>query len=158
MAIMPARREDRPETQKQLLVERETMTEAAFVCHAVIENPDTPEDMREHALNVFSDVNFWLAFSDARGCPTDRTIRMLPIGFKWPGFFTDMVEVLLIYSPRNVIDERSGQVALARWAAKEIDDEGYSSDWRLDMYDALNKVVASLKAAADDAELVEVDS
>jgi hypothetical protein len=159
MAIIPARRDDRPAGTKELLIERDTMTEAAFLCIRTIDDPATPDDVREHARNVFSDLNFWLAFSDARSYPGERTIRMVPIGMHWPGFYAEMVEELLIDLGPKVVDDQPARVALARHTAKLVDEQGFSTDYRLDSLDALNEVLASLKAAADEAEeLAEVET
>jgi hypothetical protein len=89
-----------PKPAKELLVERETMTQVAFVCNDVIDNPNSKEEQREAARKVYDDAGFWLMYSEAAGGPYDRVIKLMPAGMKWGGFYRDMVDEFLLLPGR----------------------------------------------------------
>jgi len=143
-----------PKPAKDLLVERDTMTQAAFVCHDVIADPNSTEERREAARKVFDDLDFWLCYSEAAGGPFDRVIKLMPAGMKWPGFYRDMVDEFLLDLGAEVVAAHPGMVEIARHAASLADTDAYSLDFRLDALDSLNVVLAALKRAAE-VELAE---
>src|SRR6516225_9301750 len=142
-----------PKPAKDLLVERETMTQVAFVGAATIDDPATPEDRREAARKVYADVGFWLMYSEAAGGRFDRVVKLMPAGMKWPGFYRDMLDEYLLDLGAEVVEQHPALVEMARHAATLADEDSYSVDFRLDALGALNVVMGSLKGFADDEVL-----
>jgi hypothetical protein len=143
-----------PKPARDLLVERDTMTQAAFVCHDVIADPSSTEERRDAARKVFDDLNSWLRYSEAAGGRWDRVVKMMPAGMKWAGFYRDMLDEFLLDLGAEVVEAHPALVEMARHAANLADTDGYSLDFRLDALDSLNVVLAALKRAAE-VELAE---
>jgi hypothetical protein len=94
-------------TEKTLIVERQDIERCAKLAAAVADGG--PDELREDAHRVFEDTSFWLLY----GIPTDgRSIRMVPAGFRWPGYYVEMVAEFLLDLPGDVRSEFPGQVSL----------------------------------------------
>jgi hypothetical protein len=134
-----------------LVVTRDWLVKASLIAGSVIEDEDQPDDLRADA----ADVEFMLSevlLHQSHSADGERSIRLLPIGFKWAQFYTQMVDEFVLDLPAEVREDMPVHILMARMAAKYTDDGLYSSDFRLDAYDALNTILAALKAAAADDE------
>jgi hypothetical protein len=103
----------------RLVVQRETLTQAAFVVAATISDPATPEDRREAARKVAEDLGFWLMFGDGRA---DGVIQLEPAGFKWGAFYSDLVEEFLLDLGCDVVEDHPALAEMARHAAELVDE------------------------------------
>ncbi len=149
--------------RNDLLVTREALVRASFVAAAVVDDDSQPDELRCDA----KDVEFWLSeilLHRPHGYGADgkreRLIRLLPIGFRWPQHYTQMVDEFLLDLPTEVREDMPAHALMARLAAKYVDDGLLSSDFRLDAYDCLNQILAALKREAqddDDAEELVTD-
>jgi hypothetical protein len=122
---------------------------------AVTDDDTAPEELRADAAAVEFTLSEVLCFQ-SHAAEGERSIRLVPIGFTWPQFYTQMVEEFVVDLPPEVREGMPAHVLMARKAAKYTDDALYSTDFRLDSYDALNTILAALKAEVEDVgELVE---
>jgi hypothetical protein len=61
-----------------------------------------------------------------------------------------MVDEFLVDVGEGVVAEQPAWVVLAKHCAALVDNALYSSDFRLDCYDALNQILTRLKPPEDD--------
>jgi hypothetical protein len=100
-----------------------------------------------------SDIEFALSEAlcfQSHSADGERSIRLIPVGFRWAQFHTQTVDELLVDLGEDVVAENPAWVALAKHAAALVDDALYSSDFRLDCYDALSEILARLKPVEGD--------
>ena len=140
--------------RNELLVTREWMVRASQVAGAVVDDESQPDELRAGAADVEFMLSEVLLYQDHSADGT-RSIRMLPILFGWPQGVTSMLDEFLLDVGADVVAEHPAQVLMARLAAKYCDDGLFSSDFRLDAYDALNQILAALTRAAQDEEAAE---
>jgi hypothetical protein len=70
----------------------------------------------------------------------------VPIAFGplWAGYFTEMTEVFLADLGGEVTSRCQLQTVMARQAAKAVDRQDYGTDYRPDMFQSLNEILAGL--------------
>jgi hypothetical protein len=131
---------------RPLLVDRSDLTACAWLAAAVADDDREPDDVRQDVRDLLRDMTHVLLYGEPGG---GRSIKLIPVGFRWPGFFVDMVAEFLVDLDDEVKAERPAQVHLAQYAATLVDREGFSIDFRLDSLDALNVILASLRGTDD---------
>jgi hypothetical protein len=116
----------------------DAMARAAW---AVVDNPDgfTPEQLDAND-QLLDDLTMVICYGP------EYYGRLVPCGFHplWGGFFTLMLEEFLMDLGEEVCEAHPTLVVVARQAAKACDYQGYGTDYRLDMLQNLNKILASL--------------
>lgn len=135
-------------TRYTAAVNRDDLTRATQLAYAVIDDDSQPDELRNAAVDVSFVLSEALCYQF--GVEGQREIRLIPIGMKWPQFYSDLVSELLVDLGEEVCEGMPAHVLMARQIAKYVDDMLFSTDFRLDAYDCLNQILASLKAAADD--------
>jgi hypothetical protein len=139
----------------QLILSRDTLVKASQVAAHVVDDAGQSDEMRDAAYFVEFCLSEAL-LHQSHSADGERSIRLLPIMFGWPNAYSDMVDELLLDLGEDVVAENPARVAIAKHAARLVDDALYSSDFRMDAYDALNEILAGLKAEAEvDEEVVE---
>lgn len=138
-------------TTKKVVVEREAVEYAAWLSALAIDGVITLPDWLGADKNwAFAQASYILLFQE-HGADGKRSIRLIPMSFKVSGFYQDMVaELILDLGGEQVEADHPVFCVLARHAAKLVDDQSYSADFRIDALDALNAVLATLKRRVTD--------
>ena len=137
--------------RNELRVTRDDLVKASFIAAAVVDDDTQPDELRDDAQLVEFRLSEVL-LHQSHAAEGERSIRRLPVGFRWPQFYTQMVEEYILDLPAEVREDMPAHLLMARKAAKYCDNALYSSDFRLDSYDALNTILAALKSAAEDQD------
>jgi len=133
----------------ELILSRDDLVRASQVLGRVVDDDSQSDELRYDAADIEFLLSEVLCFQ-SHGADGERSIRLTPIGFGWPQFYGQMVDELLVDLGEDVVAEQPARVLLAKHAAKLVDDALFSTDFRLDAYDALNQIPAGLKQAAED--------
>jgi hypothetical protein len=134
-----------------LVVTRDDLVKASQIAYAVVDDDSQPDELRADAADVEFRLSEALCYQ-SHGADDERSIRLLPIGMKWPQHFTSMEAEFEIDLPAQVREDMPAHLLMARLAAKYCDDALLSADFRLDAYDCLNQILAALTRAADEAD------
>jgi hypothetical protein len=134
--------------QNELVLHRESLVKADELAWAVIDDASAPDELLTDARDVEFALSEALCYQ-SHGVD-ECSIRLIPIGFKFPQFYTELVDKQLVDLGEDVVAENPARVAIAKHAAKLVDDALFSADFRLDAYDALNQILAGLKRAAEE--------
>jgi hypothetical protein len=120
------------------------------VCH-LMDDESQPDEVRDKAALMQYWLSEVLCYQD-HSAEGERSLRLVPVGFKWPQFYTQMVDelVLDLYGSVEPTDIRSVRIMLARQAAAIVDDMLYSTDFRLEAYEVLNEILDSTRQSADE--------
>lgn len=137
---------------KEIIVERNTLSQTLQLLDKVIDYERTPNALRKQALDLFDEWSFWMCYSNADGKRREYDIELVPVGFRWPGFYKQMVAEFLMDLPERVVADHPALVQMAKQAAALVDTEGFAYDFRFEGLESLNRVLAQLKSAADDIE------
>jgi hypothetical protein len=139
----------------QLILSRQGLVEAYQIACVVTDDDTKPDELRGAAARVEFRLSEAL-LHQSHGADGERSIRLIPVGFGWPQFYTQMVDEFILDLGEDVAAEEPAWVLLAKHWAALTDNALYSSDFRLDCFDVLNEILARLKQAAEDEdELVE---
>ncbi|OMC44096.1 hypothetical protein A5745_16810 [Mycobacterium sp. IS-2888] len=133
----------------------DTLIEASeLLCRHIIDNPDIPDDVRDHANAIQFQLSEMLCYPSR--AERQQPVRLIPYGFRIPQYFSELVDefVLDLYGEEPT-DIRSIRVMLARQSAKVVDDMLYSVDFRLQNLEVLNELLAHMKADADDDDEID---
>jgi hypothetical protein len=136
---------------KNCAVHRDMLNDCSkLVCH-LMDDESQPDEVRDKAALM----QYWLSevlCYQNHSAEGERSLRLVPVGFKWPQFYTQMVDelVLDLYGSVEPTDIRSIRIMLARQAAAIVDDMLYSTDFRLEAYEALNEIVDGMKESAEE--------
>ena len=101
------------------------------------------DQIRDDAYDLFFQLTELLLYQPS-GATGRREIRLIPVGFKFAQFYTQMVDELVLDLGDQIADQPV-RIALARKLAALVDDMLYSDDCRLDSLHALNQVLVSLR-------------
>jgi hypothetical protein len=131
---------------RPLLVERDDLSACLFKLLPSIEG----DEPCPAVASLFADLSDVLLYGEPGG---ERSIKLIPMSFKVAGFYRDTVgEMILDLGGERVEADHPVFCCLARLSAALVDDQSYSTDFRLDSLDALDRVLAGLKRATDDEE------
>ena len=129
---------------------RADVGELAQILWAHIDNPNTPDAEREAAQLAVEKCSVVLKFmNDPR-----KQIRVVPVGFAVRDFYVVGVQNLLERLPQWVWDE-FGTKAYAQMAttlAPLVDNQTYSTDFRLENLEVLQETIRRLEEIASDDE------
>jgi hypothetical protein len=134
----------------ELLATRADIESCAFLAMAMEDETGISTD----AADLYHELSNLLLYQSP-GADGTRSIRLIPVSFRWPHFYRDMVAELLTDLGEDAVSDESGRVALVKHAAELTDCDLYSADFRLSCLDVLNELLDGLKRAAEDDELVE---
>jgi hypothetical protein len=144
--------------RNEIVLHRDFLVRADQLAWSVIDDDTAPDELRADARDVEFALSEVLCYQ-SHGVDGERSIRLIPVGFRFPQFYTQMVDEFLIDLPPEVREDMPAHILMARQAAKYVDDALYSTDFRLDSYDALNMILAAMKAeVAGEVEEVVDDS
>jgi hypothetical protein len=118
----------------ELTVERDDLHRTCELALAVISCPETPDWLREKAFETAEDVGWWLTWGGDAG----RTIRLVPVGMHWDGFYREMYEEFMLGIPDEIKAAFPLDVILAEKAAQACDTQGFAMDARLESLEVLH--------------------
>ncbi|MUL75709.1 hypothetical protein [Mycolicibacterium sp. CBMA 226] len=132
-----------------VVVQRHALLMACVVLNQVVENPCTPDDLREAARDVYGEMNFWATFGEyaAEYAKPDP----LPFTLRWPGEATGRVDRIAAANP-FAVQHLPAYFAMARTMARHIDDEGNGLPFRMDCLESLEMVLTGIKEHIADAQ------
>jgi hypothetical protein len=140
--------------RNNVAVTRDTLNRISMLlCTTIIDDETQPGQVRDEAAELQFILSEVLAYGF--GPKDSDNIRLVPAGFRFPNFYSDMVDelVLDLYGgePEGV---ESISVMMARQAAAHADNALFSTDMRLENADCLAEIIASMRqrAADDDAD------
>jgi hypothetical protein len=134
--------------QNEIVLHRDTLVKADQLLWGVIDDDTKTDELRTDARDVEFALSEALCYQD-HSADGERSIRLVPIGFKWPQHYTTMVGEFLVDVGEDVCAAQPAWVVLAKHCAALVDDALYSADFRLDCYDALNTILAILTRASE---------
>jgi hypothetical protein len=80
---------------KNFAVHRDMLNEASeLVCH-LIDDESQPDEVRDKAATMQYWLSEVLCYQD-HSAEGERSLRVVPIGFKWPNFYSDMADELVL--------------------------------------------------------------
>jgi hypothetical protein len=130
-----------------MLVERDEMVTATMRLAAIAEDESHPPLVRKQAAKREAELARILLYGDDES--DERVIRLVPLPFRLRGYYTDAVAVLVVDLGPDVAQRFPGHVAMARFGAEAVDNRDFSTDYRLDMKDALDQVLSGLRELAE---------
>jgi hypothetical protein len=135
-------------SEHSLLVNRQDVESCAFLAMAIADDPSEGEQIRADCRDLLAEL-CELLLHQQPGL-AGREIRLKPVGMTWPRFYPDMTEEYLLDLGEDVVAENPMWVVLAKHFAALCDNDSFSVDYRCASLEALNEVLAALKAAAED--------
>jgi hypothetical protein len=123
-----------------IVVQHSDLVVYAQVSAAVIDNPNRPDWLRADAQEFYDQCSAALLYEND---PSKR-VRLRPLSFHVRGFYANMVAETLARLGDDVEDQPA-QVHMARETAGLVDNDCYSTDFRLDALNALEAVLKSLE-------------
>jgi hypothetical protein len=133
---------------KPIVLDRNDIVIASAMAWARADDERRPQESREHAREFANKLGDVLCYQEFGAAPGD-TVRLCPIGFRMPGCYVDMVENFLLDLGGEAAAWSAVHVMVARMAAQYIDNDDYSTDFRLECLDSLNLILGSLKEYAE---------
>lgn len=124
---------------RALVVNRKDVESCAFLAMA-LEADETW--ISTDAADLFDELSDLLLYQP-HGV-AGREIRLIPVSFKWPHFYRDMVSELLVDLGEDAVSDEPVRVALVSHTAELVDNDLFNSDFRCDCLDVLNELVAGL--------------
>lgn len=136
---------------KNVVVEREAVEYAAWLSALAIDGQIMLPDWLGADKNWAYARASYILLHQQHGADGKRSIRLIPMSFRVIGFHRDMVEeYILDLGGEPVEAAHPVYCVLARHAAGLVDCQSYSFDFRWDALQALDGVLATLKATVDD--------
>ncbi len=136
---------DKPE----LVVSRELLTRADSLACSVVDDDTLSDDSRDDAEGLHFAISELLLHW---GHNPDQSVRLIPMGFELPQFYTQMAEKLLAdLGGEHIEAQCPAYVAMAR-RSRLVDNALYSDDFRVDALSSLNEVLACLNRRLADED------
>jgi hypothetical protein len=125
---------------------RSDVLETAKIAVAVIDNENRPEALRVEAQRIFEQCSNVLLYTN----DPKRHLVMVPAGFHIADFYRDMWVDFLRRMP-DLTDESYKYpifVAVGEQAARNVDNDAYSVDFRMECLESFNYILQVLEAEA----------
>lgn len=124
---------------------RDRLTEIAQLAWEIEDDPDVSDSLKRLAHRTNIALTEILVYG-----PENVYLQPITFGPFFERFYAAMVEEMLLDIGEGVCAQQPTRVVAARQAAKAVDHQGYGTDYRLDMLESLNRVLASLVEYKDE--------
>jgi hypothetical protein len=130
--------------QRDEIWRRSDVLESARHAVAMIDNPARPQALRDYASILFKQCSEILLHQN----DPEKRVVLVPLSFRVTDFYRDMWVDFLTRLPEEVVDDNPIHVAMGEQAADLVDDDSYSSQFRLEALEAFKTVMAGMEVAA----------